>query len=230
MPRLNQTLEPARLAAHRLLTTLHTLQGGSAGAPLAPERFFPVQLRKVVSDVIGWQLEEVETVAYSYGHIQARCDFDKRTIFVSTSTARSPGEANFTLAHEIGHAVLHEGKLDRVVAASKKALRRQIYQSAVELEANAFAAELLMPGKAMRNQFRMLFGSQALWMGSRVVREALRAQEKRYRKEIPVDREKAAEALAAFKPEGAQQSLADFFGVTPAACGFQIRTLSLLVP
>jgi Zn-dependent peptidase ImmA (M78 family) len=54
------------------------------------------------------------------------------------------GKQRFTVAHELGHWEMHPG-LNQVFACTAEDI--QAYRgSAVELEANAFAAELLMPG------------------------------------------------------------------------------------
>lgn len=55
----------------------------------------------------------------------------------------------FTLAHELAHVRLHRPHLERVVHVDKGSLRRDAVSAlgtdAIEVEANAFAAELLMP-------------------------------------------------------------------------------------
>lgn len=55
----------------------------------------------------------------------------------------------FTIAHELAHFVLHEERLESKVHVDKGVLRRDTLASQgtddVEIEANNFAAELLMP-------------------------------------------------------------------------------------
>jgi Zn-dependent peptidase ImmA (M78 family) len=55
----------------------------------------------------------------------------------------------FTLAHELAHVCLHRAKLEQAVHVDRGSLRRDALASAgvdrTEIEANAFAAELLMP-------------------------------------------------------------------------------------
>lgn len=55
----------------------------------------------------------------------------------------------FTLAHELAHVRLHRPHLERVVHVDKGSLRRDAASAlgtdAIEVEANAFASELLMP-------------------------------------------------------------------------------------
>ena len=60
-----------------------------------------------------------------------------------------PNRQRFTLAHEIGHHVLHQDILIAGVHVDKGILRRDTVSSAgsdiKEIEANAFASQLLMP-------------------------------------------------------------------------------------
>lgn len=62
----------------------------------------------------------------------------------------------FTLAHELGHLVLHRDILEGAVHVDKQILHRDIMTSAGtdhrEIEANAFASELLMPAPLLEAQ------------------------------------------------------------------------------
>lgn len=105
----------------------------------------------------------VDQIAVREGAQIARLHFDgpesgfilrdgKRTI-IGVNTRTSMRRQRFTIAHEIGHSVLHEGKLivDHAVRVnwrdevSSQATDRQ------EIAANAFAAELLMPSDLVFN-------------------------------------------------------------------------------
>lgn len=79
-------------------------------------------------------------------------DADQRVIGVNTQHA--PVRQNFTVAHELGHLLLHDQEqlhLDR--AFSTLRLRDPLSSEGVdeaEKEANLFAAELLMPPEFLR--------------------------------------------------------------------------------
>jgi Zn-dependent peptidase ImmA (M78 family) len=63
-------------------------------------------------------------------------------IYVNAS--HSPNRRRFTIAHEIGHFIRHENLLkDGIVEDAL--LRAEGLSNAIEAEANAFAADLLMP-------------------------------------------------------------------------------------
>jgi Zn-dependent peptidase ImmA (M78 family) len=55
-----------------------------------------------------------------------------------------PGRKRFAIAHELGHWQLHQ-KVSQVLACTNEDMREQYKGSAPEIEANFFAAELLMP-------------------------------------------------------------------------------------
>jgi hypothetical protein len=66
----------------------------------------------------------------------------------------------FTIAHEIGHWVLHPNMnyhRDRPLNGGERANPERPQP---EQEADTFAAELLMPGKALRRKFINAFGSE----------------------------------------------------------------------
>jgi len=66
-----------------------------------------------------------------------------------------PNRQRFTLAHEIGHHVLHEDILQQGVHVDKGVLRRDTVSSAgteqIEIAANAFASELLVPQTTLKD-------------------------------------------------------------------------------
>lgn len=67
-------------------------------------------------------------------------DYEQHVIFVNENDA--PTRQRFTIAHELGHLALHESE------GSMVDFRKQMHHlggSKKEMEANAFAAELLMP-------------------------------------------------------------------------------------
>jgi hypothetical protein len=64
------------------------------------------------------------------------------------------GRKRFAIAHEIGHWLMHEA-VSQVLSCTSEDMVAQYKTSAPELEANAFAAELLMP----RHLFRKRVGT-----------------------------------------------------------------------
>src|SRR6266542_3178435 len=65
----------------------------------------------------------------------------------------------FTIAHELGHLLLHEDEKFHVDEKSTIAFRNQESSQATssdEIEANQFAAELLMPSEIIAKEIKML--------------------------------------------------------------------------
>lgn len=81
--------------------------------------------------------------------------FDRREVFINDELLEAPGRYRFTLAHEIGHWVLHQNVVDPIEYAwefvpghryrGRLVLCRAGDFSPVERQANMFAAALLMP-------------------------------------------------------------------------------------
>jgi len=69
---------------------------------------------------------------------------------IGVNTTTSPRRQRFTVAHELGHLLLHEGTLitDYSIYISKRDGKASLGTDKEEVEANGFAAEILMP-KAM---------------------------------------------------------------------------------
>lgn len=65
-----------------------------------------------------------------------------------------PGRVNFTLAHELGHYMVHRHTItsDRIECGQRDMLDENSGQKNIEAEANTFAANLLMPNHDFRDQ------------------------------------------------------------------------------
>jgi Zn-dependent peptidase ImmA (M78 family) len=68
---------------------------------------------------------------------------------IGINSLHHPNRQRFTLAHELAHIVLHPEELAKAVHVDKGSLRRDRVSAAgtesLEIQANVFAAELLMP-------------------------------------------------------------------------------------
>jgi hypothetical protein len=140
----------------------------------------------------------------------------------------------FTIAHEIGHWVLHANMnyhRDRPMNGGERA---NSARPQAEQEADTFAAELLMPGKALKRKFIDAFGSQidgrqpnhewAFWFSAGTrhqVDEIQFSAELRYRAMIVA--ETCSFGTRHFTP------LVKTFGVSSTAMAIQLEDLRLVI-
>jgi Zn-dependent peptidase ImmA (M78 family) len=75
---------------------------------------------------------------------------------IGVNATHHPNRQRFTIAHELGHVLLHRSRLEAAVLVdkSKNFIPRDPMSAEgtdpVEVQANAFASELLMPAKLVR--------------------------------------------------------------------------------
>ena len=80
-------------------------------------------------------------------------------IIIGVNAEQPPNRQRFTIAHELGHLLLHEGKQVHLDERLRVNLRNATSSLAVdpdEMEANQFAAELLMPEAFLEKDMLML--------------------------------------------------------------------------
>ena len=73
---------------------------------------------------------------------------------IGVNSAHHFNRQRFTIAHECGHLILHKGKdvhIDRSFRVNRRDERSAQAVDPIEIEANRFAAELLMPFSMIQN-------------------------------------------------------------------------------
>ncbi len=148
-----------------------------------------------------------------------------------------PGEKMFTIAHEIGHAMLHSNA-HRISSGSarKRAIRRVARATStseerkMEKEANIFATELLMPEKAVRDCFFRVFGRKDIWLGSMKAQDIIKNFSKNSQKSIfsLQSTKDIVPYFADYKKTAADPSMREFFGVSVTAMSIRLLELNLL--
>lgn len=154
-----RTLKPAA-AAQALLRDFEERYDAAAAPPVPVER--------VASALLGLFIDEADDIRTlpgapaGQGRLSGMLDSEEMIIWVDRGEGRrSSGRRRFTIAHEIGHFLLHVPTLHKVhydqlgdiqeleedQPASKLPARRRR-----EREANVFARELLMPETLVNEQ------------------------------------------------------------------------------
>jgi len=68
---------------------------------------------------------------------------------IGVNSLHHPNRQRFTIAHELGHIVLHRPQIENAIHLDRGSLQRGALASmgidSIEIDANRFAAELLMP-------------------------------------------------------------------------------------
>ena len=105
---------------------------------------FPISV-KAICDKLGLKIKDINN-----DNISGRMDRINNTIYINSKEA--PVRQVFTLAHELGHYKLHD---------ASDVLHRHSYYSTdpKELEANHFAACLLMPKEVFIKVFKAFNGN-----------------------------------------------------------------------
>lgn len=152
------TLEPAA-AAQALLRDFEE-RYDAAEAP-------PVPVERLASSLLGLFIDEADDLRIlpgaptDRGRLSGLLDPEEMVIWIDRGEARrSPGRRRFTIAHEIGHLLLHVPVLHEVFydrPADIRELDEDRSGAAADLpqrerEANVFARELLMPEPLVNEQ------------------------------------------------------------------------------
>lgn len=224
--------------ARDLLLGLYRKYYEEQGTYLHPDDFFPVDIQKIISSVMKWKLDVVSDIGCdTYGQrLKGHCDYDEKHILIATEGI-NPGEKIFTIAHEIGHAVLHNHTSCIASGSARKRSIRRVdkvmttdKERRMEREANMFAAEILMPEKAVRDHFLKLFGRKELWIGSmkaqRIITDFIK-KSKNNGKNLKNAKD-FSPYFADYKNIKSSPSLREFFGVSSAAISRKLLELGLL--
>ena len=91
------------------------------------------------------------------GNVSAMLYRDGRRTVIGVNANHSLRRQRFSIAHELGHLCLHQGRpiiLDQLVRVNFRDERSSLATDQEEIAANAFAAELLMPEALVEREVR----------------------------------------------------------------------------
>tara|TARA_R110000787_G_scaffold251197_2_gene356694 strand:+ start:221 stop:727 length:507 start_codon:yes stop_codon:yes gene_type:complete len=128
---MQQGKDHAREVARRIISEL-----GISGPPVPVERIAKARGIRIQYAPLD---EELSGMAFVKDGISV----------IGVNAIHHPNRQRFTIAHELAHHLLHRDHLEGQVHVDKTILKRDILAHSgtdrIEVDANAFAAELLMP-------------------------------------------------------------------------------------
>ena len=128
------------------------------GRPITP----PIPIEDMAEYFVGYSIEITDEGLFSDPDFLGGIDFKDNKIYVNTSVEDHDGRYAFTVAHEIGHHVLHrEAYLAGQSGSEPDILCRDTFEKPqIEIEADRFAAALLMPSTLVRAAYADLDGKR----------------------------------------------------------------------
>ena len=185
-----------------------------------PMEFYPVNIELILRQN-GWVIHEVDGLGiFKDGQIPiGKSDLASKEISINVNMAES--RKRFTLAHELGHIVLHGHLCNthyRHSNSKRPAMADHTTQIMTqktrheELEAQRFAASILMPSKAVQAHFFTLFNRNSIRLASTPNKSI----------------EEELKEICTFE-DNENKSLSDFFEVSLQAMIIRLKNLRLVI-
>jgi Zn-dependent peptidase ImmA (M78 family) len=130
---------------------------GNSGPPVAVEKIALAQGAQITYETFD-------------GQVSGMLIRDEDRAIIGVNSTHAPVRQRFTIAHEIGHLVMHKGRpvfIDRLVRINE----RDGSSDKDERQANAFAAALLMPHTFVTAEIERIFGKRSQTMPEQLVDE-----------------------------------------------------------
>ncbi len=186
-----------------------------------------LDIRKALR-LVGYELTFESGLGYHPGsQIEVAGLIDRDAKVIKASLQFLEPYQTFTLAHELGHAVLHPdgGGIHRDRPLDGVTRSRE----AGELEADKFASYFLMPGKPLRECFNQRFGTKRFVLTDDTAFALSRTTSDAVRGKYPTRRHLARALAAAESYNGRSfQSLATQFRVSVGAMAIRLEELGLV--
>ena len=137
------SLDDIEARAQQLIDDYENYIGQSVAAPI------PVE--SIAEHYLGYQIDITDEGLFQDPRYLGGIVFDEHVIRVNASVESHEGRYNFTIAHEIGHHVLHRDhyQAGRELEHTGIMCREVSAKPLVEQQADQFASALLMPADLM---------------------------------------------------------------------------------
>ena len=106
---------------------------------------YPVPIEAIAEHHLGYELDITDQGLFVDPEFLGGISFEHNTIYLNASVENHEGRYSFTIAHEIGHHILHKSLYEQLVEDHSKILCRDKQKPLIERQADYFAAALLMP-------------------------------------------------------------------------------------
>jgi IrrE N-terminal-like domain len=206
-----------------------------AGKSLTAFDILPIDPRLIATEVLGLFYEEPYEIgvlpAQNSRLVEVAGMVERAAKRITVASKLQPTVRRFTGAHEIAHWLIHANRGDlRENPTTDEAVRSQ-FRSRHEREADLFAADLLMPPKAIEETFSRLFGAPV--DGNRIDDNqafCLTGEKVSAWQMMKLTRDDRAKLIAeaislTFKQP---RSLSEIFGVSASAMAYQLLDLELV--
>jgi len=112
----------------------------------------PIPIESIAEHYLGYDIEISDEGVFANPLVLGGIMFDEKKIMVNAATESHEGRYSFTLAHEVGHHVLHKAIFE---AANNDTMvcREDANKPIEERQADHFAGALLMPEDRMRQLY-----------------------------------------------------------------------------
>jgi len=195
-----------------------------------PERPLKMLDPEVTLKKLGYQYKHQQSLGFHdtlLDRFEIAGLIDTKNMFVSISGKFPLETQNFTMAHELGHALLHPGQLlhrDRPIDGSEFGMLRDRQ----EIQADKFAAYFLMPRKLVKEAFQTFFLTDKFVINE-VTAIGMGIQISEFRKKCK-DLRDLSKMLASteYYDNRPFQSLSKWFGVSVEAMAIRLEELQLL--
>lgn len=188
---------------------------------------------KSIKTVLGFKTKAISTlgqISLNGKLLEVAAEIDSLRKTLKYSTQFSPEITNFTLAHELGHAILHKNAaLHRDIPLNNS----ESYTSSDirEKEANKFAAFFLMPKNQVRQAFIELFHIEKfeITTDNLFYLKGKEISVFAFKKEY-TDRRRLSRLISSTERFGSKsfQSLSSIFGVSQEAMAIRLEELDLV--
>lgn len=139
--------------ARQLLLEIWGRRGELWAPSVEPEEIFPLDVPLIIQNVLGVNVEEPEEILNGEAGVEIAGFIDRKQNKIVLAQRFKIQWRRFTAAHEVAHWLLHPKLIYLRERPLTGAERANYQRSETESEADAFAAELLMPTKLVNKIF-----------------------------------------------------------------------------